>query len=61
MGAAINSNTPVSEYLAMPIPRFYEIWNAICAVYEDRAQMAQQQREENSPPRTPKPRRRRRR
>lgn len=38
MDASINSNTSVTDYLGMPTLRFYETWQAICAVYEQRAQ-----------------------
>lgn len=40
MDAAINSETPVTAYMNMPVLRFYETWQAICAVCERRAKAA---------------------
>lgn len=37
MDAAINSGTPVTDYLNMPVLRFFKTWQAICAVSERRA------------------------
>lgn len=37
MDAAINSQTAVTDYLGMPVLRFYEIWEAIVSVHERRA------------------------
>lgn len=37
MDAAIYSNTPVPAYLEMPVLRFFEVWQAICAVAERRS------------------------
>lgn len=42
MDASINSNTSVPEYLGMPVLRFYEIWEAICSVYERKAKKRNQ-------------------
>ena len=42
MDASINSSTAVTDYLGMPVMRFYETWEAICDVYERRAQKRQQ-------------------
>jgi len=35
--AAIFSNTPVTAYLEMSVLRFFEVWQAICAVAERRS------------------------
>ena len=43
MDASINSNTPVTEYLRMPIYRFHEIWQALCAVNKRRAREMKEQ------------------
>ena len=58
MDASINSNTPVPDYLGMPVMRFYETWEAIVSVYERRAQRRSQAA---ANARTSKPRKRRRR
>ena len=42
MDASINSNTAVTDYLGMPILRFFETWEAICAVLERKAQKRKQ-------------------
>ena len=31
------TNTAVTDYLRLPVPRFFEIWQAICSVYERKA------------------------
>lgn len=38
MDAALSSNTPVTHYMEMPIWRFFDIWQAICAVQEAKAE-----------------------
>lgn len=60
MDAANNSNTPVPDYLGMPILRFYEIWNAICATLERRADEAEKRKSKakQSKPRKAKRKRR---
>jgi len=55
--ASINSNTPVPDYLGMPVLRFFEIWEALCNVYERKAKR-QSQAAANA--RTGKPKKRRR-
>lgn len=42
MDAAISSNTPVTDYMNMKILRFYETWEAICSVYQKKAQRQKQ-------------------
>lgn len=59
MDASIHSNTPVTAYLEMPVVRFFEIWRAICAVYERKNKNGGQT--DNSPPRPQKAKKRRRR
>ena len=39
----MNSSTPVTEYLRMPVYRFYEFWQALCAVSKRRAQEMREQ------------------
>lgn len=60
MDAAINSGTSVTDYLNMPILRFYETWQAICAVYERRANEAEKVRNAGKPPKPRKAKRKRR-
>ena len=60
MDAAINSGTAVTDYMNMPILRFYETWQAICAVYERRANDAEKQRNTAKPPKPRKAKRKRR-
>ena len=57
MDASINSNTPVPDYLGMPVLRFFEIWEALCNVYERKAK---RQRQAAANARTGKPKKRRR-
>lgn len=61
MDAAINSNTSVPEYLNMTALRFYETWQAICAINERRAEAAKAARGQNSGPKPMKAKRKRRR
>ena len=56
MDAANNSNTSVKEYMDMPVLRFYDIWQAICAVCERRAKAMQERKSSKGP----RPKRRRR-
>lgn len=59
MDASINSNTPVPDYLGMPVLRFYETWEAIVSVYERRAQRRNQAAANARMGKPPKKRRRR--
>lgn len=59
MDAAINSGTSVTDYMNMPVLRFYETWQAICSVCERRAKAANERRNGNAP-KPGKARRRRR-
>lgn len=38
MDAALNSNTPVTHYMDMPLWRFYDLWEAVCAVQQQKAE-----------------------
>ena len=40
----MNSNTPVTAYMDMPVLRFYDTWQAICSVHEKRAEAMRAQR-----------------
>ena len=60
MDAAINSETSVPEYLNMPVLRFYDTWQAICAVYERRAEAAKSRPRTGGAPRPMKAKRKRR-
>ena len=57
MDAATNSNTAVTDYLKMPVLRFYETWQAICECCERKAQAMKEQRKAS---RSGGPRRKRR-
>lgn len=59
MDAAINSETSVPEYLSMPVLRFYETWQAICAIYERRAEAANARRNTSGAPRPKRAKRKR--
>lgn len=59
MDAAIFSNTPVTSYLEMPVLRFFEVWQAICAVAERRSK-AINNGSRSGPPKPRKAKKRRR-
>ena len=54
------SNTPVTAYLEMPVLRFYEVWQAICAVLERRSK-ARRESASSGPPKPRKAKKKRRR
>lgn len=41
MDAALFSNTPMTAYMDMSVRRFYEAWQAICAVAKRRSEARQ--------------------
>lgn len=49
MDAALFSNTPTTAYLNMPIIRFYEVWQAICAVANRRSKARTEQTQKRAP------------
>lgn len=52
------SNTPVTAYLDMPVLRFFEVWQAICAVAERRNKARSSAKSGPPKPRKAKKRRR---
>ena len=60
MDASIYSNTPVTAYYDMPVLRFYEVWQAICAVAERRSK-ARKDGTSGGPPKPRKAKKKRRR
>lgn len=61
MDAAIYSNTPVTAYYDMPVLRFFEVWQAICAVAERRNKAIKNSGSSGGPPKPRKAKKKRRR